>query len=170
MALLASGVTVVSVHDHDTGRPRGMTANAVMSVSLIPPLIVVSVRREARLHAALGRAGAYGVTVLGEGQEAQARRFAGLPLAGDEPVPVFRYHEAVPVLAEGLAWVVAAVTASHSAGDHTLFVGEVTGTGPERPHDPPLVFHRSGFARLLPMAPGPALPPHAWGSLADVWG
>ena len=54
-----------------------MTANALMSVSLEPPLIVVSVRRRARLHAALQAAGGYGVTVLGEGQEVQARRFAG---------------------------------------------------------------------------------------------
>ena len=170
MALLASGVTVVSVPDHTTGLPRGMTANAVMSVSLTPPLIVVSVRREAHLHAALQHAGAYSVTVLGEGQETQARRFAGLPVAGHEPAPVFRYHEGVPVLGGGLAWLVAALTASHGAGDHTLFVGEVTGYGTERPHDPPLAFHRSGFARLLPMAPGPALPPHAWEGVADVWG
>jgi len=170
MALLASGVTVISSYDHGIGRPRGMTANAVMSVSLTPPLIVVSVRREAHLHAALERAGAYSVTVLSEGQEAQARRFAGLPVAGHEPVPAFWYHRDVPVLGGGLAWVVATVAASHAAGDHTLFVGKVTGTGRERPHDPPLVFHRSAFAQLLPMAPGPALPPYAWESVADVWG
>jgi len=75
MSLLASGVAVISAQDPESGKPRGMTANALMSVSLEPPLIVVSVRRRARLHAALQAAGGYGVTVLGEGQEVQARRF-----------------------------------------------------------------------------------------------
>src|SRR5207302_1376824 len=68
LALLASAVTVISAHDPDTALPRGMTANAVMSASLDPPLIVVSVRRGARLHDVLERAGEYAVTVLGEGQ------------------------------------------------------------------------------------------------------
>ena len=80
MAQFASGVTVITVCDPATGQPRGMTANAVMSVSLTPPLVVVSVRRQAHLHDALARAGAYSVTVLGEHQEPQARRFAGLPV------------------------------------------------------------------------------------------
>jgi flavin reductase len=170
MGLLASGVTVITVRDPGTGQPRGMTANAVMSVSLRPPLIVASVRRDAHLHGALDLAGAYGVTVLGAGQEGHARRFAGLPVAAGAAAPVFADRDGVPVLRGGLAWVTARVTAAHLAGDHTLFVAEVTGLGPDQPDDPPLAFHRSAFARVGPAGPGPALPIQTWETGLDMWG
>lgn len=56
MGLLVTGVAVITARDPGTGESRGMTANALMSVSLVPPLVVVSVRRGARLHEALRRA------------------------------------------------------------------------------------------------------------------
>lgn len=170
MAQLASGVTVITVRDPGSGQPRGMTANAVMSVSLTPPLVVVSVRRQAQLHGALARTGAYGVTVLGEHQEAQARRFAGLPVSGGEEPPAFRDTGGVPVLCGGLAWLAARVTAAHPAGDHTLFVGEVTALGSDLPGSPPLAFHRSAFARLAPLRPRNVTALHAWESIGDMWG
>lgn len=170
MSLLASGVAVLSVADPQTGRPRGMTANAVMSVSLAPPLIVASVRQQARLHAAVHAAGAYGVTVLGAAQEAQARRFAGLPVAVGETAPTFTERGGVPVLDGGLAWMVASVTAEHAAGDHTLFVGTITALGTDQPGDPPLAFHRSVFTRLAPVSPGRVVPLLAWQGGLDRWG
>ncbi len=170
MSLLTSGVAVVSVQDPRSGQPRGMTANAVMSVSLQPPLIVVSVREQAQLHTALHAAGAYGVTVLGEGQQAQARRFAGMPVAGHESAPAFSHRSGIPVLDGGLAWIVTRVSAAHRAGDHTLFVGEIIDLGSDRPGDPPLVFHRSAFTRLTPAAPREAAPLLAWETGLDMWG
>jgi flavin reductase (DIM6/NTAB) family NADH-FMN oxidoreductase RutF len=170
MAQLASGVTVITVSDPATGQPRGMTANAVMPVSLTPPLIVVSVRRQARLHDALARAGAYSVTVLGERQEAQARRFAGLPVGERDDPPAFRDTDGVPVLEGGLAWLVARVTAAHPAGDHTLFVGQVTGLGADWPRDPPLAFHRSVFARMAALPTRTASVLQAWENIRDMWG
>jgi flavin reductase (DIM6/NTAB) family NADH-FMN oxidoreductase RutF len=170
MSLLASGVAVVSAADPGTGRPRGMTANALMSVSLEPPLIVVSVRRQARLHAAVRAAGAYGVTVLSEAQEPHARRFAGMAVPGDETLPAFSERGGVPVLDGGLAWIVTRVTDAHPAGDHTLFVGEITGLGTDRPGDPPLAFHRSAFARLTAVTPGHTIPLLAWQTGLDMWG
>jgi flavin reductase (DIM6/NTAB) family NADH-FMN oxidoreductase RutF len=169
MAQLASAVTVITAADPATGQPRGMTANAVMSVSLAPPLVVVSVRKLAHLHDALARSGAYSVTVLGEHQEAQARRFAGLPVGDQVDPPGFRHAGGVPVLRDGLAWLAARVTAAHPAGDHTLFIGEVTHVGADRPQDPPLAFHRSAFARLAPLPPA-ATALHAWESVRDMWG
>lgn len=170
MSLLASGVAVLSVKDPLTGQSRGMTANAVMSVSLVPPLIVASLRQQARLHAAVHAVGAYGVTVLGAAQEAQARRFAGLPVPGGDSTPSFTEHDGVPVLDGGLAWMVAVVTAEHAAGDHTLFVGKVTALGTDQPEDPPLAFHRSAFTRLEPAGPGHAVPLLAWQGGLDRWG
>jgi flavin reductase (DIM6/NTAB) family NADH-FMN oxidoreductase RutF len=170
MALLATGVTVITVRDVVTGESRGMTANAVMSVSLAPPLIVVSVRRDARLHEALRLAGAYGVTILGESQEREARRFASLRMADHEPAPEFTERNGVPVLRHGLAWTVARVVDAHPAGDHTLFVGEIVALAEDRPDDPPLAFHRSAFVRLITVDGRAPVPLHAWETGLDMWG
>lgn len=170
MALLATGVTVITVRDVVTGEFRGMTANAVMSVSLAPPLIVASVRRKARLHGALQAAGAFGVTILGENQEREALRFAGLRLADREPAPEFTERDGVPVLQHGLAWTVVRVVDAHPTGDHTLFVGEVMALAADRPDDPPLAFHRSAFARLTTVDGRAPIPLHAWETGLDMWG
>jgi flavin reductase (DIM6/NTAB) family NADH-FMN oxidoreductase RutF len=164
MALLATGVTVVSARDPASGRPHGMTANAVMSVSLTPPLIVVGVRRTARLHAAVLQAGAYAVTVLTETQWPLARRFAGHDQSAE---PQFAERSGVPVLRHGLAWIVARLHDAHPAGDHTLFIGEAMDVASDRPADPPLAFHRSAFAGLAPLRPEGTIP-RAWG--LDLWG
>ena len=70
----ASGITVVTT-SHD-GHAHGMTANGFMSVSLDPPLVVVSLANTCRLHSLLPASGRYGVSVLSESQEPLSRHFA----------------------------------------------------------------------------------------------
>ncbi|WP_243095095.1 flavin reductase family protein [Thermus thalpophilus] len=127
----ATGVTVVSVR---TGEGvHGMTANAFLSVSLDPPLVLVSVDRRARTHGLLLEAGRYGVSVLAEGQRDLSDHFAGRGVG--EAQPVWREVLGVPLLEGALAHVVARVVEAHPAGDHTLFIGEVEhlGYGEGRP-------------------------------------
>ena len=120
----ATGVVVISTGSGE--RLHAMTANAFMSGSLKPPLIVVSVGQRARMHERLMASAFFGVSVLSDAQEAHSRHFAGEPQSRLAP------HFA-PV--EGLADVVlpehaaarfaARVVDRHPCGDHTLFVGEV---------------------------------------------
>lgn len=117
----ATGVTVVTTAHGD--HEHGMTANAFVSVSLEPPLVAVSVAKRARMHSLVQGSGRFGVSVLAEDQEAVARHFAGSPDAAID-VPL-RRHGNLPLVGGGVAWLTAAVTAAHDAGDHTLFVGEV---------------------------------------------
>ena len=79
----ATGVTVVSAYD-EGGNPRGLTANAFMSVSLDPPLVLVSLDNRSRTKPVLERAGRYGVSVLAEEQRALSDHFAGRPQEGLE--------------------------------------------------------------------------------------
>src|SRR5215472_11339434 len=76
--------------DSDTAvefrRTHGMTANAFMSVSLQPPLIVISVDRRARMNNLLREGVQFGVSVLEEGQSVLSDRFAGRDTGGPEPV------------------------------------------------------------------------------------
>ena len=117
----ATGVTVVSF---DAGEgPRGVTVNSFTSVSLDPPLVLVSIAKRAAAHEAL-RDQPFCVNVLGAEQAALAKRFAG-GNAGAHPR--FDYEPGrAPRLLGALAHVDCNPWRAYDAGDHTLFVGEVT--------------------------------------------
>lgn len=78
MASLAAPVTVVTCYD-DTGSPRGLTASAVSSLSLDPPLLLVCLDRGSRTHDVLTGAAAFTVHLLGPENEATAKKFGQAP-------------------------------------------------------------------------------------------
>ncbi len=137
-----SGVTVITaVRVDDTGVPRlhGMTASAFMSLSIDPPLVVVSVQRKAHMHAHLAAGGPFAISVLAAGQELTSNHYAGWPKAGFEPMMLAVGPEGpyrTPVVAEALAWLDLDLHAAVDAGDHTLFIGRVVdldrGPDPDR--------------------------------------
>ncbi len=117
----ATGITVVTtVVD---GTTRGMTANAFLSVSLEPPLVLVSVANKAHMHGYLQQTGRYGVSVLTANQEEYSQHFAGI--GAPDLQPQFVEVEGMPLLAESLAHLIVTVTDVHLAGDHTLYIGQV---------------------------------------------
>jgi flavin reductase (DIM6/NTAB) family NADH-FMN oxidoreductase RutF len=133
-------------HDH------AMTANAFMSVSLEPLLVVVSVAEDTRFLDAVVDTGRWGVSILAERQRAAARWLAtpGRPVIDQlSQVP----HRAGPLtgvalLVGSLATMECRTSAIHRAGDHHLVVGEVIGL--ELPADPPppLVYHQGAYRHL----------------------
>lgn len=92
-----------------------------MSVSLDPPLVLVSLDNRSRTKPVLERAGRYGVSVLAEEQRALSDHFAGRPQEGLEIA--FEERAGVPLLKGALAQVAARVVAVYPGGDHTLFLG-----------------------------------------------
>jgi flavin reductase (DIM6/NTAB) family NADH-FMN oxidoreductase RutF len=120
MGRFATGVTVVTTTHRET--IHGMTANAFLSVSLRPPLVLVSLGR-CRMSEMLPRTGRYGVSVLASDQEHFAAHFAGQRVS---PVaPEFVWHKDLPLLDGALAHVGCRVVDVHTAGDHVLWIGEV---------------------------------------------
>jgi flavin reductase (DIM6/NTAB) family NADH-FMN oxidoreductase RutF len=117
----ASGVTVVTAMDG--GKPHGMTANAFVSVSLDPPLVLVSVDKRATMHRILSGGRKYGVSVLAQDQEKFSNHFAGRIIEGLH-TPFFD-HNGVPLLEGSVAYFVAEIVDAHTAGDHTLFIARV---------------------------------------------
>jgi flavin reductase (DIM6/NTAB) family NADH-FMN oxidoreductase RutF len=138
----ASGVTVVTTQYED--RPHGMTANAFVSVSLNPPLVLVSVDNRATMHRLLPMTGRYGISVLAEGQENLSNHFAGRSVEGLH----IRFTErlGVPLLEGAVAYFVVRVVDAHTAGDHTLFIGEVEHF--EARDDRPLLFYSGKYQQL----------------------
>ncbi|MBB6098791.1 flavin reductase (DIM6/NTAB) family NADH-FMN oxidoreductase RutF [Deinobacterium chartae] len=115
-----SGVTVVTSPAGDSF--HGMTASAFISVSLEPPLVLVSVDKRAHMHAVLHNVSHYGISILASDQAAVSNHFAGRPL---EQVPALEEVQGVPLVAGALARLVCRIRDRHDAGDHTLFVGLV---------------------------------------------
>jgi flavin reductase len=122
MRCFPAGVGVLTV-DADGDR-LGLTIGSLVSLSLDPPLVGVSVGRELAAHELIRHARGYAVSILSSEQEHLARRFAhGVPpIAQWEGVP-FRPGVVAPLLAGALGWLECELDAEHGVGDHTLFVG-----------------------------------------------
>ena len=123
---------------------HGMTANAFMSVSLEPPLVLVSIDRRTKMCGLLHVGGHYGVSVLCETQSALSDRFAGRPADGAAE-PRFDLVRETPLVDGALAHFVACVEHSYWGGDHSLFLGRVEYA---RQHSgAPLLFHGGRYVR-----------------------
>jgi len=148
MGHLATGVAIITARDPASGEPCGLTANAVASVSLEPPLVLACVEHGADSHDCIESYGRFTINVLAMDQESLARRFAELPAERKfDGVGYRTARTGAPVLDEALAWVDCTVWAAYPGGDHTIFVGEVQ-AGDAREAEP-LVYFRGGFGRLL---------------------
>jgi flavin reductase (DIM6/NTAB) family NADH-FMN oxidoreductase RutF len=121
MASFVTGVTVITTQVR--GEARGMTANAFMSGSLDPPMCVISVGTNARMHAFLMEAGHFGVNILARGQESLIGHFSGRPVESVDPK--YEYAGRTPLFAHASASIAATVTARHDCGDHSLFIGRI---------------------------------------------
>lgn len=143
MGLFATGVTVIT-YTID-GQPTGMTANAFMSVSLEPALVLVSVRAASRFNQAVHEGVRYGINVLAEDQRALSMHFGGRPNA-ELDVP-FVEHGGAPLLDNSLVQLVARAVDVHRAGDHLLYIGalEYIRHGPSRQ---PLVFYSGQYQHV----------------------
>ena len=147
MSRLATGVTVISTCGVD--RPELMTANAITSVSLRPPLLLVGVGHQAHWLAAARDCGRFAVNVLGRGHERLARWCADQS-RHDAPEQAHRFDVRVSstglVTVEGaLAVLECRVYDEHPAGDHTLVIGEVDRVHERAAETPPLVFFDREF-------------------------
>lgn len=143
----ATGVTVVTTRSAD-GRPVGLTANSFSSVSLLPPLVLWSLRCDSSAMDAFLTARHWAVHVLSADQQALSDRFArrsedrfaGLEIASGEA--------GVPMLSGCAAVLQCRTVAEHQAGDHVIFIGEVLAC--EHLDAQPLVFHAGRYAQLAP--------------------
>jgi flavin reductase (DIM6/NTAB) family NADH-FMN oxidoreductase RutF len=148
IARFATGVTLVTTFTPD-GTPVGCTANSVASVSLAPPLLLVCLRRESESLVVIERTGRFGVSVLPEGREDVARRFAGegrgdrfqgIELRADSP--------GTPLLVDVASWMDCRVWNTLQASDHTILIGEVVACGVG--DRSPLIFFASRFGAFEP--------------------
>ncbi|WP_216667747.1 flavin reductase family protein [Sporosarcina jiandibaonis] len=142
MGSFATGVTVITT-EVENGI-HGMTANAFMSISLNPKLIAISVDEKAKMLDHIKKAGKFAVNILSKDQKEVSMQFAG---QNKEDVDVsFVTYKGLPTVENSLAVVTCEVQSGIVAGDHTIFIGQVTGVKLES-HDP-LLFSKGQYREL----------------------
>ena len=127
LARLAAGVVVVSVSSGDGF--HALTASSLVSVSLEPPLVLVSLEHETATLAAVREARRFAVNVLTRDQEFLAERFAGRAPSVDREwrtIPHRLGENGAPLLDGCAAWFECDVTDLRAAGDHDICIGAVT--------------------------------------------
>lgn len=156
MARLASGVVLVTAHDEEDGplgAPAGMTATAFVSVSLDPPLVLVSVRTGSRMDELLERQPRWAASLLTDRQRPLAGRFAMKGRLSDrllfQEVP-HRLGDVsgAPLVHGALAALECRTEQRVPAGDHTLVIARVLATHLPAAEGGPLLYQQGRYRRL----------------------
>jgi flavin reductase (DIM6/NTAB) family NADH-FMN oxidoreductase RutF len=144
-AKFATGITVVTVAD-EHGRPHGVTVNSFSSVSLQPPLVLVSIDLKNSLLGHFISCTSFAINVLAEDQEPLSHRFASANENRFEGVSWSKAKSGSPLLDGAIAHLECSVARRFEVGDHTLLIGEVLRAGFHG--GKPLVFFDSSYQRL----------------------
>jgi flavin reductase (DIM6/NTAB) family NADH-FMN oxidoreductase RutF len=142
MAGMPSAVTVVTAVGPQG--PSGLTANAVVSLSLDPPLMLAALDRGSRTLRSVEQAGRFGVNVLAAGQAEVARAFSTkLELHEKWEGIAWSERDGIPALDGTVVWVACELRDVLSGGDHVIVTGAVLDVdGADRD---PLVFYEGSY-------------------------
>jgi flavin reductase (DIM6/NTAB) family NADH-FMN oxidoreductase RutF len=143
-----TGVTIITM-EHE-GEVRGMTANAITSVSLDPLLLLICVDKRTITHRFLEQATTFAVNILAEDQEHVSRALASRDSDDARRLMGHPYHpgqNGAPILDDCVAYLECRITEVFPGGDHSIFIGEVV-WGEVMRDAPPLIFHRGKYRRL----------------------
>ena len=167
MGQFASGVVVITVNTEEG--PHAMTANAFMSGSLEPPLVVISVADTAKMHRWLQHADGFGVSILTSQQERDSNHFAGR--RSTDYAPQLDVLDSTPVVAGAAVRLAAARAYAYPCGDHTLFVGHVRALEVQQPDAVrPLLFYCGKYGAISPSAwSEEAAPSRLWPEMDGQW-
>jgi flavin reductase (DIM6/NTAB) family NADH-FMN oxidoreductase RutF len=146
MRLWPHGVSVLTV-DFE-GETMGVTVSSLVSLSLDPPLVGVSIGKSASCYEILRQSREWAVSLLGGDQSELAARFA----AGYPPIVhwegvITHKGQIAPLVDGAVGWIEARTRAEHDAGDHTFFIGDVVAVE-HGPAKSALMYRESSYHRL----------------------
>jgi len=133
----ATGVTIVSsIYD---GLRHGMTVSSFTSISLDPPLVLVSLAKDTRTHELVQRSNIFGITLLNQGQDEISDRFAGRITEDQDrfaDLETFSLHTGAPFLSGGLSFL-----------DCSVIISQVIALLVTQDGDP-LIYYDRSYRRL----------------------
>lgn len=142
MGSFATGVTVITTEVD--GEVHGMTANAFMSISLNPKLIAISVGEHARMLQHIKDAKQFAVNILTSDQQEESKQFSG-QLNLEHEIE-FTSYKGLPTLTNALAVITCTLHSEYVVGDHTVYIGQVTGVKLEE--KTPLIYSQGKYREL----------------------
>jgi flavin reductase (DIM6/NTAB) family NADH-FMN oxidoreductase RutF len=149
MSNFATGCTVLTLPEDSQ---HGMTANAVSSVSLDPPLVLVCVDHDTECYEQFEEgADGYCLNILAEHQQDLGEFFADLTELAEDPFetrPTTTEVTGAPVFEESIAYLDCSLETAHEAGDHTIYVGRVESGDVLNGDDKPLLFFRGEWGGI----------------------
>jgi len=145
MGHFATGVTVITTRD-ESGTPFGLPANAVSSVSLVPPLLLICVDKKADTYPYFAKSKVFVVNILSEGQERISRTFATSGIEKFDGIGYQKSELGCVILDDAVGHLECRIVNEVDAGDHTIYVGEVQSAAAE--DVAPLLFFRGGYRKL----------------------
>ncbi len=158
LSRLAAGVVLITAQEppldeHGRGEEVGMTATAFMSVSLDPPLVMVSLRNDSRMDDLLAEQPLWAVSVLTDGQRQIAGRFAMKGRISDrllfEDIPCIRGEvTGAPLVGGALTTLECRTEQRVLAGDHTLVIGRVLTASVPSADGEPLTYFKGRYRQL----------------------
>lgn len=146
---LAGGVVVLSTRSR--GHDHAMTATAITSVSLDPPLVLSCIETDSRFYYAILESGMWGISILDATHQPYAEWLAtpGRPLISQlDQVPHHRGESGVIWIDGSLATLECTTVAVHPAGDHSIIVGEVQSLHVSDEPGAALVYYRSRYGSI----------------------
>ncbi|MEN8240858.1 MAG: flavin reductase family protein [Chloroflexota bacterium] len=151
MRFWTSGVAIVGAEFK--GIRHGMTVSSFTSLSLEPPLVMVSLQKATRTHDLVIGSQAFGVTILNSDQKEISNRFAGMNTESDDRfvgLETYTLETGSPLLHAGLAFFDCRLVAQHNAGTNTMMIGEVAAAQVHAGGDQisPLVYFNRDYRNL----------------------
>lgn len=144
IAHFASGVTVITVME--SGAAYGATANAVSSLTLEPPMVLICMNKSSQTGMAVAARGAFAINILAANQVSLAARFARKDPHKFDGVPVVAGPFGQPLLSEALAHLECRTVEEVTGGTHSVFIAKVESASAHA--GSPLAYFRGQFGRL----------------------
>jgi flavin reductase (DIM6/NTAB) family NADH-FMN oxidoreductase RutF len=147
LRLLTYGLYVLTAADGD--EVAAGTVNWLSQASFEPPLVMVGVKADSRIHELVERSGTFAVNILGADQKDVATAFFRPSQVEDGRINGYAFEPGpetgAPLLIDLPAWFEARVTDVVKRGDHTVFVAEVVNAGLRDPEAKPLEMWDTGW-------------------------
>lgn len=145
MSAFPTGVAIVTTLD-EHGEPKGLTTNAVCSVSAEPPLLLVCVDVGSRTLGALRRSRRFVVNFMSDRAAELCGHFAS---KADDKFARVNWEPGIgglPLLAhDALAYAECSLEEELEAGDHVVLIGLVEGGRPPDPESVPILYYRRAY-------------------------
>lgn len=145
-----SGVAVVATRSD--GADHAIAVSAMSAVSARPPLVMVCIDRSTRFHDLIQQSGAWGISLLGQGDKLASSLLGSKTYRlAVPPTDWFDHVELagrpVPIMRSTSLWMSCSTKSSYAEGDHSIIVGRVLGAGGDSPGAAPLLRHLGRYYR-----------------------